>query len=262
MGSLSPGTAGCSPSCGHIWMDKQHVDCWLIQKDLISPKEISQMRLVHSSPADTFYNLIDRAYFLLKTSQVGLTHAELTSTLAGWGSTILLELCHKIRSAKQTQRESFRFSEKVAIKNPALHFYQEASLKCKHGSVESLMQIPDWGKRKISLPPSSTKMKCWQWRHLECQWLFWSWRLQCRWRSLSQQAVRRPGYVIVSCSSRKGTSSLQSLPHWDSQSHQNVSLLKPQVFQPSRKPGCKHCRIRSVLLMGTWASERWLTIYD
>jgi len=66
-------------------MDKQHRDCWLIQeKDFISPKEISQRRLVCSSPADTFYNLIDRAYFLLKTSQVGLTRAELTSILAGF----------------------------------------------------------------------------------------------------------------------------------------------------------------------------------
>lgn len=42
-----------------------------------------QRRPVRSSPADTFHNLIDRAYFLLKTSQVGLTHAELTSILAG-----------------------------------------------------------------------------------------------------------------------------------------------------------------------------------
>ena len=213
-GSLSPGMPGSAPSCKCIWMDKQHTDCRLMQeKDLISPKEISQRRLVRSSPADTFYNLIDRAYFLLKTSQVGLTHAELTSILAGWGSAILLELCHKIRSAKQTQRESFRFTGKVAVKNPALHFYQEASLKCKHGSVESLMQIPGWGKRKISSPPSSAKMKCWQRRHLECQWLFLSWSLQCRWRSPSQQAVRRPGYFIVPSSSRKGMSSLQSSYH-------------------------------------------------
>lgn len=162
------------------------MDCWLIEeKALISPEEISQRRLGHFSPVDSF----------LQFNRQGIFPSE---NLPGWPNSGRTDIYpSRIRQhnspwvlsqnqvSKINPKRIFQIQWRGCCQKPSTAFLPR-SLKCKHGFVESFMQIPGRGKRKIGLPPPSAKMKCWQ-QTFGMSMTFLSWNPQCRWRFPSQQ---------------------------------------------------------------------------
>lgn len=153
-------------------------------------------------------------------------------------------------------------TEGLLSKTQLCVFTRNRVLKRKHGSVESSMQLPGWGKSKISSPPSSAKTKHWQGRHLECHWLFLSWSLQCRWRSLSQHEGWKPWYPAVRGRVHPVYSPVTTLGLLVSPP-EHVALEASGFTTPSRNHAASTAEYDLVLLLsGRWASERGLATYD